>query len=317
MQDKLKKTIAIIGGDGFIGKNFTNYFADNNFEVLVIDRHFELATSKPNVSNLAVDIHHTKELVLLVEPADYIIWLVHASVPSTLDESLTDDFNLNILPLIKFLEKSKTLLKLKKFVYLSSGGTIYGDSVMNEPLTELHPQNPISNYGLSKSVAEIYINYLTKNTGFESFILRPSNVFGMFQNLIKPQGIIGFAFKSIYEDKTLDLYDNGKVIRDFIYVMDVAKATHLCIKSQLNSGNTVKYNVGSNEGLTIKEVLDKIEKICNKKLKLNHKASRTFDCSYSVLDNNKIKSQLNWKIETQMDEGLLKVWEWISIWKKN
>lgn len=316
MPNQLKKTIAIIGGSGFIGKNFTKYFSDNNFDVVVIDRHFELKTATPGVIFTSVDIHHTQELTMAVERVDYVIWLVHASVPSTLDESLIDDFSLNISPLIKFLEKAESLPNMKKFIYLSSGGTVYGDVDANEPIGELHPQNPISNYGLSKSIAEKYIKYLTKNTGFESFILRPSNVFGMFQNLIKPQGIIGFAFKSLHDNKSLDLYDDGRVIRDFVYVMDVANATLKCIQLDLKSGNTTQYNVGSNEGLSIKDVLNKIEKICNKKLVLNHKTSRTFDCSFSVLDTTKINSDLNWKIETNIDEGLIKVWEWINTVEK-
>jgi len=310
--ENLKKIVAIIGGNGFIGKNFTQYFSESGYKIKCIDRHFDSVDDCLNTTSELADIHHTKELISVLQNVDYVMWLVHASVPSTLDDSLVDDFELNIAPLIKFLEAAKVKLPtLKKFIYLSSGGTIYGDTELKVPILETNQQNPISNYGMSKAIAERYINYLTEGANFESFILRPSNVYGMYQNLIKPQGIIGFAFKSIYDKKQLNLYDNGQVVRDFVYVLDLAKAIGKCLLREGNVGFTTCYNVGSNEGLTIRQVLDKVEKLTNSKLVFNHMKSREFDCQYNVLDTSKIRKELSWDIETNIEEGLFNVWEWI------
>ncbi|MCX8523535.1 NAD-dependent epimerase/dehydratase family protein [Chryseobacterium formosus] len=305
----MKKTIAIIGGGGFIGINFTTYFSANNFDVTVIDRHIRTNFFNSNIKIKNVDIHNTDELVKAVGDVDYILWLVHASVPSTTELSLTDDFSINISPIIKFLEQ---IQNVKKFIYLSSGGTVYGDIKESFPVAEEFNQKPISNYGLSKSVAEKYIEFITTQKEIESVILRPSNVYGPHQNLIKPQGIIGYAFKSIKDSHSLDLYNEGKVIRDFIYVEDLAKAVEKFLINDVVSGKTSFYNVGSGEGFSIMQVLEKIEIITGEKLQLTHKSSRDFDCEYSVLDVSKLEKEKKWSITTSLDEGLLKVWKWIK-----
>lgn len=309
----MRSTVAIIGGNGFVGKNFTKYFLSKDYDVIILDHSVkEKVNLHENVKEYAVDIHHTKMLIDIIKNVDYVIWLVHASVPSTQDDSLVDDFTLNISPIIKFLEKSAALENLKKFIYISSGGTIYGDVSEHSPINEEYKHKPISNYGLSKSVAEKYIEYITRNKLFESIILRPSNIYGPFQNLVKPQGIIGYAFKAIKNNQTLDIYDGGKVVRDFIYVDDVAKAVEKCLSEELKSGNTQFFNVGSNEGFSILQILQKIEIITEKKLQINHKSSRSFDCEYNVLDTLKINKEKNWNKEIKIEEGLLKVWEWIK-----
>jgi UDP-glucose 4-epimerase len=310
----MSSTIAIIGGNGFIGKNFSQYFSEKGYKVMVID--YNLATisnTDLNISFHEIEVRHTQELVTAIKNCDHVIWLVHASIPSTKDDSLADDFGINVFPIIKFLEKAKENPLLKKFIYLSSGGTVYGNSDKHVPIKENHAQTPISGYGLSKVIAEKYIEYLTKACNFESVILRPSNVFGENQNLVRPQGIIGYAFKAIKENHSLDLYNEGLVVRDFIYVRDVAIAVEKIILGKHEKGKVTCYNLGSNKGYSIKQILEKIEDITGKKLSLNHKSSRDFDCDYNVLDTSKISEELGWKIETELQQGLEKVWDWIRL----
>lgn len=309
----MKSTILIIGGNGFVGKNFASYFSEQNFRIIIADHSIRTTkTINPNIEPVTIDIHHTKELLEIAKNVDYVIWLVHASVPSTQDESMVDDFLLNVSPIIRFLEKANTLNNLKKFIYLSSGGTIYGNTLEHLPINEDFKQKPISNYGLSKSIAEKYIEYISQNKRFETIVLRPSNVYGPYQNLLKPQGIIGYAFKAVKDNHVLDLYDEGKVIRDFIYVDDLAAAVSKFLSSDIKLNHTSFYNVGSSEGFSIKQILDKIEKITGHKLNLNHKSSRSFDCTYNVLNISKINRDTNWYKQTNIDDGLLKVWEWIK-----
>ncbi len=309
----MKKNIGIIGGAGFIGKNFTDFFIEEGHNVTVLGRNIDSSKfQNPNITAVQVDSSDTDELLKSVQSCEIIIWLVSASVPSTNNDSLVDDFKININPLIKFLERTNELPNFKKFIYLSSGGTIYGNLLEKKPFDEDSSKRPISAYGLSKIVAENYIRFLTRNSKIQSFILRPSNVYGMYQNLLKPQGIIGFAFKSIINNTSIDLYDEGKVTRDFIYVTDLAKAVHCCINSDFKKTLTSIYNVGSQQGYTIKEILDKINTVTRKKIHTIPKSSRSFDCNYNVLKTEKIKKDLNWEPETGIDEGLIKVWDWIK-----
>jgi UDP-glucose 4-epimerase len=306
------KSIAIVGGNGFIGRNLTRYFVGKGYEVIVIGRNIESKSRIDNVSYFSIDIHHTKEVINALKGASIVVWLVHASVPSTLDESLIDDFMLNISPIIRFLEKAKDNKDLNKFIYFSSGGTVYGNPTSHTPMLESHPTVPISNYGISKLVAENYVSYLLKDSNVQSIIVRPANVYGPYQNLVKPQGVIGFAFKALFEDKPFDVYNNGMIIRDFLHISDLNDAIEHIIMHDSSSTTTEVFNLGSGVGMSIKDLLLEIEVVAGKTLMMNHKPSRSFDCDYNVLDFTKLNNHTGWKPKESLYNGLQDVWQWIN-----
>jgi UDP-glucose 4-epimerase len=307
----MNKSIALIGGGGFIGTNLANFFIENDYNVLVIGR--SIIENTPNatdrIERRLIDVNKTSKLIEVLVAYENVVWLVNDLVPSASMDSLVDDFTFNVSPLINFLESVNRLENLKRFVFISSGGTIYGDSPNKLFLKEDDMKNPISAYGLSKIIAENYINFITKRSSFESVILRPSNVYGNHQNLKKPQGIVGYAFNALINNKTIDLYDDGKIIRDFIYVLDLAEAIKCCIENKHQFARTVTYNVGSQEGYTIKEVLNLINEISDGNIQTISKPSRAFDCEFNVLNISKINSELGWAPKVKIKDGLEKVWQ--------
>jgi UDP-glucose 4-epimerase len=310
----MDKSVALIGGNGFIGKNLTNYFLEKDYNVLVIGRNIVEDSDNLNgkLINKLIDVNKTSKLIDVLFEYENIIWLVNDLVPGSTMDCLVDDFTFNITPLINFLESVKKLIILKRFVFISSGGTIYGDSLNRTDLNEDSPKNPISAYGLSKIIAENYINFITKRSSFESIIIRPSNVYGNHQNFKKPQGIVGYAFNALVNNKTIELYGEGKVIRDFVHVLDLAEAIKCCIERKCETATVKTYNVGSQAGYSVKEVLDMINEISNQKIQTTLKPSRSFDCSYNVLDISKIKNELKWQPKVEIKDGLRRVWEWIN-----
>lgn len=310
----MDKSVALIGGNGFIGKNLTNYFLEKDYNVLVIGRNIVEDSDNLNgkLINKLIDVNKTSKLIDVLFEYENIIWLVNDLVPGSTMDCLVDDFTFNITPLINFLESVKKLIILKRFVFISSGGTIYGDTLNRTDLNEDSPKNPISAYGLSKIIAENYINFITKRSSFESIIIRPSNVYGNHQNFKKPQGIVGYAFNALVNNKTIELYGEGKVIRDFVHVLDLAEAIKCCIERKCETATVKTYNVGSQAGYSVKEVLDMINEISNQKIQTTLKPSRSFDCSYNVLDISKIKNELKWQPKVEIKDGLRRVWEWIN-----
>jgi UDP-glucose 4-epimerase len=310
----MDKSVALIGGNGFIGKNLTNYFLENDYNVLVIGRNVIEDTHNLNdkLTYKLIDVNKTSKLIDVLFEYENIIWLVNDLVPGSTMDCLVDDFTFNIAPLINFLESVKKLIILKRFVFISSGGTIYGDSLNRADLQEDSPKNPISAYGLSKIIAENYIKFITKRSSFESIIIRPSNVYGNHQNFKKPQGIVGYAFNALVNNKTIELYGEGKVIRDFIHVLDLAEALKCCIEFKHEIATIKTYNVGSQVGYSVREVLDLINEISNQKIQTTLKPSRSFDCNYNVLDISKIKGELKWQPKIEIEDGLRSVWEWIN-----
>lgn len=302
----MKKT-AIIGGNGFIGSNLANFLIKKNKELKILDKYID--ENKFNSNSLAIDfvkcdINNTSKLISYIKDCTEIIWLVHTSVPSTSMTNIINDLNSNLNPLVNFLIELKKIDKIKKFIFLSSGGTIYGEPEIKEPIRENHIINPISNYGLTKFIQEKYISLILKFTQIKVFILRPSNVYGVNQNLDKPQGIIGHTFKSIENKIPIDLYGSGKVIRDFIYVDDLSQAIYNCLEFKSCNNNLECYNIGSQNGLAIIEIIKRIEKITKQKVKINYKKTRHFDCSYNVLDSSSFSKYYSWEAIVDIEKGL-------------
>jgi UDP-glucose 4-epimerase len=310
----MNKSIALIGGGGFIGTNLANFFIEKDYDVLVIGRSVieDSQNIEDKIKRRLIDVNKTSKLIEALDEYENIVWLVNDLVPSASMDSLVDDFTFNVAPLINFLESINRLEKLKRFVFISSGGTIYGDSPNKMFLKEDSPKNPISAYGLSKIIAENYIDFITKRSSFESVILRPSNVYGNHQNLKKPQGIVGYAFNALINNRTIDLYADGMVIRDFIHVVDLAEAIKCCIENKHEIAKVETYNVGSQEGYTIREVLDLINEVSDGNIQTISKPSRTFDCEFNVLNISKINSELGWEPKVKIKDGLESVWQWVK-----
>lgn len=306
------KKIAIIGGHGFIGKNLAFYFLERNYDVTLVGNNSGNKSFPAEVNSIHINIENTASVIQAVKEAETVIWLASSLIPGSLNASLKKDFDSNIKPIIAFLQDASALV-LKKFIYLSSGGTVYGNTDRHSPISEDHYKAPISEYGLSKLVTEKYIQFITQTSDFESFILRPSNVYGKYQNLAKPQGIIGFAFKSLIEETTINLYDDGDIVRDFVFVDDVAQAVLGCVECRARTGITHIYNVGSGEPVSIKEMISKISAVSGSKVKTQVQPSRKFDCEYNVLDIQKIKEELDWRPVVSIDDGLKTVWEWMKM----
>ncbi|MBN1970515.1 MAG: NAD-dependent epimerase/dehydratase family protein [Candidatus Delongbacteria bacterium] len=312
----MHKKCLIVGGGGFIGLNLFEYLSSKNFYIKIIDKYTNniknLHKHISHVDIINLDVKDTNKLLDHLGDIENIIWLIHTSVPSSSMDNIETDLISNLLPLIKFLTRIKTNSNIERFVYLSSGGTIYGNSLENKPFVETSPTNPISSYGLTKLVAEKYIDLILHESTIQRYILRPSNVYGLYQNLNKPQGIIGHAFKAAINNHPIVLYNNGIVTRDFLFVSDLVDAIHKCLIHNDNKNFSFTFNVGSQKGYTINEIIKAICGITSKEIITISKPDRGFDCNFNVLDSSKIFSDLNWSAHVGINDGLVKVWEWIK-----
>jgi UDP-glucose 4-epimerase len=314
----MKKSIIIIGGTGFIGVNLANYFFTNGYQVCVTGRNKisidKLISLEIKVSY--IDISDTQSLIENANNYENIVWLVTNLIPSSSINSAKEDFDINIYPLIRFINGCKNSGALKKFIFISSGGTVYGNSLNFQPFKENTKLLPISFYGLSKSISESYINFLAIENTFETIILRPSNVYGLNQNLNKPQGIIGFIFDSVINDKSITIYDNGRTVRDFLYVDDLSNAVRLCIEKNNYKRKLTTFNVGSSIGLSITDLIILISKITCKEINVVNLPARPIDCNYNVLDIDKIRKSLTWQPLVKIEDGISLIWNTLLSKKK-
>lgn len=286
------KNILLLGGNGFLGKNFIEKSLTQDCFIILLNRKQE-----------AIDIefmtdHNIKvvegelceiELIknLIIDYAiDVVIHLVSTLIPSSTLEDFHDDMVSVIHPTFKLID-FLTLTEVQ-FIFFSSGGTIYGKS--NKPLAESHKLSPINYYGYSKLMIEQYIQYKRRISGLKYLIIRPSNIFGPHQRLNNKQGFIAVATKKILEQQEIEIWGDGKTIRDYLQVSDLIDALYNILKINLSEEII---NIGSGQGHDLLEIIFIVENILNKKANILFRDKRAVDVEFMVLNIEKLKSLIN------------------------
>ncbi len=296
----------LIGGGGFIGKALSDFLDRKGFDVTAILRG--------QISNAAND-HSLKDKSyynLLLENAKFnknvVIDLAYTSVPGTSFSDPVKDFSENLYNVISHLEFARQLPNVT-YVYISSGGTVYGNSAVTLPIKESSANNPLSPYGITKLACEKYVLMYKEVYGMDVRIVRPSNVYGNGQLPFRGQGFIATAIAKILGGETIQIFGDGGAIRDYLHVDDFSSAVMDVITY---GSNGEVYNVGSGIGLSINEVLSEIgNHITGYPVNVDFLPLRPFDVAYNVLDNKKISEINSWQPSIAFPQGLSSTIAWI------
>lgn len=299
--------IILIGGNGFIGKSLCSELLKNsNNRLTIISRSKNVEVNTDSIKRIFWDHKIDPDNFLLhhLMDADYIIYLASTTVPATSIVNPMVEFDQNLLPLIKVLKVASSL-NIKKFIYFSSGGAVYGDEA-NQPILESAPTNPISSYGISKLAAEKFINLYRKEFGLNSIILRPSNPYGSGQYGNLKQGFMCSIVYSAIHNSEINIYGGEATVRDYIYIDDLVEA----VLGIINFGKIGEiYNIGSGLGLNNLYIFELIKNIvCTYGYKLNPNffPKRSFDVGSNILDISKINADTGWKPQTSVESGVTK-----------
>lgn len=295
--------ILFIGGAGFIGSSLVKYFAkEGNDNLYVVEPEFA------NVSRLEginVEIHRcslsdidTIKNILILNQIDIIVHLVSTLIPGSGYDDFNNEFKNMIFPSIKLMEICAT--RKIKFVYFSSGGTVYGNRTNMQPFIETDEMAPISYYGWSKQMMENSILFKNRTEQLKYLIVRPSNPYGHGQNLYGKQGLVAVVIGHLLENKTVEIWGDGSAIRDYIYIDDLAHIFYELIKNDI-CNETI--NIGSGRGYSVNDILAFIKIISKSDFKIEYKNTRPMDVSNMVLDITKMKKYTDIEL-TPMLEGI-------------
>lgn len=300
--------ILVLGGSGFLGGHLIDGLIREGHSVTSIDVAKERYRNTPSEINfIEADFGNRGELTSIFEEKeiDVVMHLVSTTLPGTSNIDPLFDITTNLIESVALLDLC-VRFNVKKFIYFSSGGTIYGES--NEPLiSEEHPTSPICSYGIVKLAFEKYIQMYWRLYGLRYSILRISNPYGPRQDPRKMQGAIGvFMHKMLVNDKII-IWGDGSIIRDYVYVGDVVEAALLTIKSQ----QSCLVNIGSGIGISLRELLIKLELLLGVSANIEYRSGRKFDIERMVLDCGRAKSVLGWTATTKLDQGLESMRLWL------
>ena len=302
----------ITGAAGFIGSNLTKKLLNNNVQVLAIDdfssgKQSNLPIKHKNLSLKEMSILDDKldNLILDFRPDITYHLAAQISVSSSTKNPL-NDAKVNIIGSINLLESIKTLNN-HKFVYITSGGTVYGEP-KNLPALESYPAKPLSQYGASKYSIENYLGIYNRLYKTRHSILRLANVYGPNQDPHGEAGVVAIFIKAILSNSNFQIYGDGKDQRDYIYIDDVVNAILL-------AGESNKYgpfNIGTGIGTSTNKIFSLIAKYCQFSKIPIYADPRIGDINKIILDITKAKKEINWSPKFTLDEGIRKTVEWFK-----
>lgn len=296
----------LIGGSGFIGSHVLDELLRQGAEVRVYARQPEpFRPTPPEVEFRLGAFHDTASLAEALVDVDVVFHLVSTTVPSTSTMDPVADIEGNLINTVRLLQLMRAA-EVRRIVYLSSGGTVYGIP-QQDPVPESHPLRPINPYGIVKVAIENFLLMEQQLRGLQPLILRASNPYGPRQGHSGVQGIIGTYLWKLARDEEVQLWGDGSVVRDFIDVRDLAR---LCVAG-VQSGLCGVYNAGSGTGASMAGIIEAIEKVAGRQLRLVRKPARGFDVPRVVLDMTAARQDFGWQPAIGLEEGIRDAWDWV------
>ena len=295
----------VLGGNGFIGSHIVDQLLSEGHSVRVFDRGSE-RFRKPlaRVDYRMASLDDSSALAEALEGIDVVYHLISTTLPSTSNKDPVYDVESNLVGTIRLLNLMRDS-NVRRIVYLSSGGTVYGipDS---SPIPEDHRLQPICSYGIVKVAIEHYLQMYFHLYGIEYVALRASNPYGERQGHSGVQGVIGTFMSKVLNGDQIEIWGDGSVVRDFIYANDLAE---LCVQVGVSNAVGV-FNAGSGKGYSIKEVVNLFSSVSGKEIKPAYCSSRSYDVPQVVLDITKVESAFPWEPRTDLLEGMVETWVW-------
>lgn len=298
------KKILFIGGAGFIGSNLIRTLIGRKDDLNI----FVLEPTCANVSRLVghnVEIYRGElsnidfvRSIIEVNNIDTVVHLVATIIPGSTFEDYKREYQQVIFPTIELMEVCAH--RKIKFVYFSSGGTIYGNRTDLRPFVETDAMAPISYYGWSKQMMENSIHYIHRTSGLKYLILRPSNPYGHGQNLHAKQGLIAVALGKIFAGEPISVWGNGSNVRDYIYIDDLAEIVCQLLENEVF--NTT-LNIGSGEGHSINDIITILKEVVEENVMVEYVSSRKVDVANMILDTTELKKYVDLH-PTPLKEGI-------------
>lgn len=307
------RNILILGSFGFIGTNVIKYIDDfyKDANVIAFDRfpehidHIKFNSVSKVYSGDFSD-EHLVEKVFDDNNIDLVIHSLSASVPSS---SQDNEFDLlyNVLPTIKLLNQMAKH-NVKKLVFLSSGGAIYGDHYTDvSGHIEEEVLFPKSAYGISKLIIEKYLYLYAIQDKVSSLVLRLSNPYGPYHYSQK-QGIINIALERAYDGKNFEIWGDGNGKKDYIYIEDFCSILMTLVGTW--NGNYAVINIGSGQLLSVNEIVKALKENVNPLFNWSYKSANVLDVQDFKLNLDKMKALIGEFNFTCLEEGLEKTKNW-------
>lgn len=300
--------VLIVGGSGFIGSHLTDLLIAKGQTVRVYNRsHNPYQKQHREVEYIYGNLADDALLETALKDIDVVYQLVSSTVPSTSNNDPIGDVSSNVIDMLKFIQYCVTA-SVRKIIFPSSGGTVYG-LPQKIPIDEAQPSNPICSYGITKLTVEKYLSLYHYLYGLDYTVLRISNPYGPRQNPTGKVGAITIFLDRIIKNIPIHIWGNGEIVRDYVYIYDVAQALYSAQEFDLSEK---VFNIGMGKGTTLNELLNKIRQVINYDFQVEYIEGRQVDVTTNILDISRANTILKWQPTVQLEVGIEKTWQWLK-----
>ena len=303
----MKHKILLVGGNGFIGSHLADRLLRETYSLRILDQRPELFR-KPlaGVEYQLGNFSDPATLKEAVRGCEVLVHLAHSTVPASSLRHPEREVMDSVSAFVNMINCLKEL-PVRKIVLFSTGGAMYGNTEVIQINEDVTP-NPISPYGVAKLTMEKYLSMFSYLYGLEFLIVRPSNPFGARQNFRGQQGAIPIFMHRVMNGKPIHVWGDGSAVKDYFYVTDLAEA----VVGLMNKGlDNVVYNIGSGLGVSVNELISRIERVCGTKATVQYVESRPYDVQRVILSSEKIHARTGWTPGTSLEKGIELTHEWL------
>ena len=303
--------VAIFGGGGFIGSAIADRLLKDGHELRIFERPrvepYRKFFDNERVEWLTGDLMSLHDMSSVIDGVDVVLHLISTTLPKSSNDDPIYDIQSNLVATLQMLNVMVSK-HIRKIVFISSGGTVYGDPSYL-PIDENHPTEPRVSYGITKLAIEKYLLMFQHLYGIKVNILRVSNPYGERQRVETAQGAVGVFLKKAIQNQPIEIWGDGSITRDYIYVGDVAEAFARAVN--YNGLHSV-FNISSGVGTSLNELIGMIERVLGREAVRNYQSKRPFDVPISILDNSLGRQELGWEPKVKLNEGIIKTAQWMG-----
>jgi UDP-glucose 4-epimerase len=299
--------VLVTGGAGFIGSHVVDAYVAAGYEVLVVDDlstgHRENLNPKARFHQLDIQDARTAELIRAERPEVLNLHAAQMSVRNSVEDPLADA-RINILGTINLLEAARQA-GVRRVLFVSSGGAVYGEQE-TFPAAESHTTNPLSPYGVSKRAGELYAFFYQAEHKLPFIALRYANVYGPRQDPHGEAGVVAIFSGRMLRNEPVTINGDGRQTRDYVFVGDVARANLLALERDVRG----PFNIGTGIETDVNQLAEILLAAAGSRSKVEHGPAKAGEQRRSVVDARRATTELGWRPEVSLQDGLKQTVEW-------
>lgn len=299
----------VFGGNGFIGSHLVDALVEDGHEVTIFDRFSDdrnNVTPGAHVRLIRGDFLLRSDIAKAVQGADYVFHFITTTQPITSENNPLVDIDTNVRGSVVLFEECAAA-GVKKVVFASTGGSIYGDN-SSERMSEDTMPKPVSPYAIGKLAIENYLRYFGRKHGLASVVYRISNPYGERQSLNAQQGVIPIFLQRIARGEPVTVMGDGTMVRDYVHVRDLVR---MIARSFMVAEQDI-YNVGNGQGSSVNDLVSAMSAVVGHPIEVERREVPPTFVHTAVLDTSRFINEFGAEHTVGLEEGIRRTWDYVQ-----